>query len=108
MKLLILLVVVVGIVALAQLARVYELSAKLRKRREEDISHADHRLNASLFIVFMLVFYASVAYLYVAYGDYLHVSICFRTINDRLETRDTVTGLDSRGADRPSSDSNFH
>ena len=74
MKLLILLVVVVGIVALAQLARVYELSAKLRKRREEDISHADHRLNASLFIVFMLAFYVSVVYLYSAYGDYLPVS----------------------------------
>lgn len=74
MKLLILLVVVVGVVALAQLARVYELSAKLRKRREEDISHADHRLNASLFIVFMLAFYAGTIYLYAAYGDYLPTS----------------------------------
>ncbi len=74
MKLLILLVVVVGVVALAQLARVYELSAKLRKRREEDISHADNRLNASLFIVFMLAFYAATIYLYAAYGDYLPTS----------------------------------
>ena len=74
MKLLILLVVVVGVVALAQLARVYELSAKLRKRREEDISHADNRLNASLFIVFMLAFYAGTIYLYSVYGDYLPTS----------------------------------
>lgn len=74
MKLLILLVVVVGVVALAQLARVYELSAKLRKRREEDISHADNRLNASLFIVFMLAFYAGTIYLYAVYGDYLPTS----------------------------------
>jgi cytochrome c oxidase subunit II len=48
MKLFILLVVVVGIVAIAQLARVYELTARLRKTKEEDISYADNRLNAKL------------------------------------------------------------
>jgi len=71
MKLLILLVVVVGIIAVAQLARVYELTAKLRKTREEEISYADNRLNAALWIVFMILFYAGVIYLFVAYGDYL-------------------------------------
>lgn len=71
MKLLILLVVVVGIIAVAQLARVYELTAKLRKTKEEEISYADNRLNASLWIVFMILFYASVIYLFVAYREYL-------------------------------------
>jgi cytochrome c oxidase subunit 2 len=70
MKLLILLVVVVGIIAIAQLARVYELTAKLRKTREEEISYADNRLNAALWLVFMGLFYAGVIYLFVAYGDY--------------------------------------
>jgi cytochrome c oxidase subunit 2 len=74
MKLLILLVVVVGIVAVAQLARVYELTAKLRKTKEEEISYADNRLNAALWIVFMVLFYAGVIYLFVAYGDYLPTS----------------------------------
>lgn len=71
MKLLILLVVVVGIIAVAQLARVYELTAKLRKTREEEISYADNRLNAALWIVFMILFYTGVIYLFIAYRDYL-------------------------------------
>lgn len=70
MQLLILLVVIVGIVAIGQLAKVYELSSRLSGRREEDISHADTRLNANLWLVFMVVFFASVIYLYIAYGDY--------------------------------------
>lgn len=70
MKLLILLVVVVGIIAVAQLARVYELTAKLRKTKEEEISYADNRLNAALWLVFMVLFYAGVIYLFVVYGDY--------------------------------------
>jgi cytochrome c oxidase subunit 2 len=70
MKLLILLVIVVGIVAIAQLSRVYELTALLRKRKEEDISYADNRLNASLWLVFMVLFYAGVIYLFINYGDY--------------------------------------
>ena len=74
MKLLILLVVVVGIVAVAQLARVYELTAKLRKTKEEEISYADNRLNAALWMVFMVLFYAGVIWLFVAYGDYLPTS----------------------------------
>ena len=36
MKLLILLVIVVGIIAIAQLAKIYQLSARLRGHREED------------------------------------------------------------------------
>lgn len=70
MKLLILLVVVVGIIAVAQLARVYELTAKLRKTKEEEISYADNRLNAALWILFMVLFYAGVIYLFITYGDY--------------------------------------
>lgn len=70
MKLLILLVIVVGIIAVAQLSRVYELTALLRKRKEEEISYADNRLNAGLWLVFMVLFYAGVIYLFVVYGDY--------------------------------------
>lgn len=70
MKLLILLVIVVGIIAVAQLSRVYELTALLRKRKEEEISYADNRLNAGLWLVFMVLFYAGVIYLFIEYGDY--------------------------------------
>jgi cytochrome c oxidase subunit 2 len=71
LKLLILLVIVLGIVAVMQLARVYELSSKLRRRREEDISLADNRLHGALWIVFMIVFYVSFILLMVYYGNLL-------------------------------------
>lgn len=71
MKLLILLVVVIGVVALIQMARVYELTSKLRGKREEDISSADNRMNAAFMVIFMILFYIGVIYLYIVYGNYL-------------------------------------
>ncbi|MCB0762724.1 MAG: hypothetical protein KDC12_14445 [Flavobacteriales bacterium] len=71
MKLLIVLVVVLGIIALAQLAKVYEGTRELRKNREEDISYADNRMNAFLLIVWMIVFFVSSAYLMIVYGKTL-------------------------------------
>lgn len=70
-KILILLVLVVGIIAIAQLAKVYRLSANLRGHREEEISEADSKLQGSLWIVFMIVFYATTIWQIVRYGDYL-------------------------------------
>lgn len=71
MKILILLVIVLAIIAIAQLTKVYELTRGLRKTREEEISPADNKMNATLMLVWMFVFFASVIYLYVRYGDYL-------------------------------------
>ena len=71
MKLLILLVTVVGIIALAQLAKIYQLSARLRGQREEEISEADTRLQGSLWIVFMFVLFGTTIWQFVRYGDYL-------------------------------------
>jgi len=69
--LLVILVVVLGIVAAAQLSKVYQLSLNLRNKREEDISLADNKMNAVLMIVFMLGFYISFIWLMVKYGDFL-------------------------------------
>ena len=71
MKLLILLVIVVGVIAVAQLAKVNRLSATLRGQREEDISEADTRLQGTLFILFMIVLFATTILQIVRYGDYL-------------------------------------
>ena len=71
MKLITLLVVIAGIIALAQLAKVGQLTAQIRNKREEDISDADTRLNGRLFVAFMLVFYASFVFLILRYGDYI-------------------------------------
>lgn len=68
-KLLILLVIVLGILAIAQLARVYELTSRLRGKREEDISPADNRMNARLMWVFMIAYFGFFLWLVVRYGD---------------------------------------
>lgn len=67
-KLIVLIVIVLGVIAIAQLVRMYELSSKLRNRREEDIPNRDNRLNATLLLIFMLSFFASVIYLFVEFG----------------------------------------
>ncbi len=71
MNLFILLVLVLAIIAIAQLTKVYDLSRSLRNTREEEITAADNRLNANAWIVWMVAFFAGVIYLYVKYGDYL-------------------------------------
>lgn len=68
-KLLILIVVVLGVLAIAQLARVYELTAKLRGKREEDISPADNRMNAMLMWIFPFLYFGFFLWLVVEYGD---------------------------------------
>lgn len=68
-KLLILIVVVLGILAVAQLARVYELTSKLRGKREEEISDADNRMNAVLMWLFPVAYFGFFLWLVVAYRD---------------------------------------
>lgn len=74
MKLLILLVIILAVIAIAQLTKVYELSRSLRKNKEEEISAADNKLNANLMLVWMFLFFVGTVFLYVRYGDYLPVA----------------------------------
>lgn len=69
MTLLIVLVVVLGVMAVAQLARVYELTAKLRGKREEDITDSDNRMNARLMWLFCVAYFAFFIWLLVRYND---------------------------------------
>lgn len=68
-KLLIVLVLILGILAVAQLARVYELTSRLRGKREEDISPADTRMNARLWWIFGAAYFGFFLWLIYAYGD---------------------------------------
>ena len=70
-KLLIVAVLVLVVLAVAQLTRLYELSRKLSKKREEDISYANNKLNAKLMLVFMVLFFAFYIGLTIMYGDKL-------------------------------------
>lgn len=67
-KLITLIVIVLGVLAIAQLVRVYELSSKLRNRREEDITHRDNKANANLMLIFMILSYVGYIYLMLTYG----------------------------------------
>lgn len=69
MKLVVILVVVLAVVAVAQMMRVYELSSKLRNRREEEIPRRFNELNAILMLVFMIIFYGGFIWLMARYGD---------------------------------------
>lgn len=68
-KLLIVLVLILGILAIAQLARVYELTSSLRGKREEDISPADNRMNGRLMWLFLVVYLVFFIWITVEYSD---------------------------------------
>ena len=67
-KLIALIVIVLGVVAIAQLVRLYELSSKLRKEGEHETNSRDNRLNARLFLVFMGFLYIGFLYLMYKFG----------------------------------------
>ncbi len=67
-KLFALIVIVLGVIAIAQLVRLYEEASKLRNRGEHEVSERDNRLNAKLMIAFMVLFFGFVTYLFVHYG----------------------------------------
>lgn len=68
-KLLVVLVLMIGVIAIAQMVRVYEMSSKLRGKKEEEISNSDNVFNARMMIVFMVFFYSLFIWLLCAYGD---------------------------------------
>ena len=68
MKLIVLVVIVLTVIAVAQLMRVYELSSKLRGQREEDINLKTNNINAGLMLVFLVFFFGSLVYMCATYG----------------------------------------
>src|SRR6218665_1727760 len=67
-KLVILIVVILGVLAITQLVRLYELSSKLNGRREEDIPNRDNRLNATLLLAFMFFMFGGFIWLMLKFG----------------------------------------
>ena len=67
-KLIILIAVILGTIALSQLVRVYELSSKLRKTGENEVSNRDNVLNARMMLVFMIFQFLGLIYLMIKYG----------------------------------------
>ena len=71
MTLLVLLVIALGIIAVVQMARVYEITSKLRGKREEEISPADNRMNAKFMWIFCVLYYVFFGWLLWNYSDKL-------------------------------------
>ena len=67
-KLIVLAVIVLGVIAIAQLMKIYQLSSKLTDRKEEEISNRNNRLNANLMIVFVVALFAGFIWLMVHFG----------------------------------------
>ena len=67
-KLIILIAVILGTIALSQLVRVYELSSKLRKTGEYEVSNRDNVLMARMMLIFMIFQFLGLIYLMFKYG----------------------------------------
>lgn len=67
-KLIALIVIVLGVLAISQLVRLYELSSKLRKEGEHETNSRDNRLNARMMLVFMGFLFIGFIYLMFAFG----------------------------------------
>ena len=68
-KVIILIVIILAIVAVAQLLKMYDAIVAVRGKREEDVDLKTNNLNATLFIVFMIVFFGSFFYMLSLYGS---------------------------------------
>lgn len=69
MKLIVLVVIILAAIAVAQLMRVYELSSKIRNKREEDIDLRVNNLNGTLMMVFLALFFGTAVFLMGKYGN---------------------------------------
>jgi cytochrome c oxidase subunit 2 len=67
-KLIIIAVLVLAVFALAQLMRMYELSSKMTKKGETEVSTRDNNMNAKLMFIFMILLFAGFIWLMLKYG----------------------------------------
>jgi cytochrome c oxidase subunit 2 len=70
-RIFVVLIVALIVIALAQLMRIYQLSIKVRNKREEEISDADNRMNANLMLVSLFAYFAFVIWQIVHWGPYM-------------------------------------
>ena len=67
-KLIILLVIILGVLAISQLVRIYELVSKLRNKQEHEVTYRDNQLNAKLMFAFGIIQAGGLIYLMLKYG----------------------------------------
>lgn len=68
MKFIVLIVIVLAIIAVAQLTRIYELTSKLRNRSEAEVDYRDNKMNANLLLLFGIGMFVSYIWMIGRYG----------------------------------------
>jgi cytochrome c oxidase subunit 2 len=68
-KVLIFLVVVLAILMIAQLVRVFELAGELRGGNQNEVTEKHNKMNATLMLVFMFVFFGFCIWQYISWKD---------------------------------------
>jgi cytochrome c oxidase subunit 2 len=68
MKFITLIVIVLAIIAVAQLARIYEIASKLRSNNETEVDYRDNKLNANLLLLFGIGMFVSYIWMIARYG----------------------------------------
>ncbi len=68
-KIMLIVVLVLLVLAIAQIMRVYELSSKVRGSSEATVTRRDNNLNAVLMLVFMFAFFGFVIWQMIAFGN---------------------------------------
>jgi cytochrome c oxidase subunit II len=64
-------VIILGVIAFARLIKVFELTSQLKGNDEEQVTHNDNRVNASLMVIFMVAFYAFIYWQVKTYSPFL-------------------------------------
>lgn len=67
-KLIIIAVLVLGVFAIAQLMRLYELSSKMTNEGESDVKIRDNNMNGKLMMIFMVCLFGGFIWLMLKYG----------------------------------------
>lgn len=64
-------VVILAVISIAQIAKMYQITTDISKKKEEDISPTSTRVNANLLLLFMIVLFVTFIWQVVAFKDVL-------------------------------------
>lgn len=71
MTFLVYLAIILGVIAVAQIVRVFEIASQLRGGRGNDVTERDNRANATMMMVFLIAFFAFCFWNLMEYKDLL-------------------------------------
>ncbi|MCA1751778.1 MAG: cytochrome c oxidase subunit II [Cryomorphaceae bacterium] len=70
-KLILVLIIVLLVISVAQIAKMYQITGDLSKKREEDVSPTANKINANLLLLFMIGLFVAMIWQMIAFKDVL-------------------------------------